>query len=230
MFILFPMRVREPGGRETIPTANSVLIAVNVLVAVLVGYLPASLAVGRGSGVWTVLTYGFIHANPLHLIGNMWVLWLFGNAVNRRLGNGYYLLSYLGTLVAVGLVAWLFAGGLLLGSSGAIFGILLLFLMLLPRATIHIGYLALLPVTLLLGLVQPPRHWVFWFLRWDSFRVHAWVGLVLVPVVEVWGLWSVGWNWTNLGHLLGLLCGVAIVLLLPTEITMKRRPAPGGVL
>jgi membrane associated rhomboid family serine protease len=115
-----------------------------------------------------------------------------------------------------------------IGSSGAIFCIIFLFLMLLPRAVVTFGYAALFPFTLLTGLVSRPRHWVFWFLRRDTFDVPAWAGLFLVPLLELWGLiWQRSWG--NLGHLLGLLCGVVVILLLPSDITMRRRPAPGGV-
>ena len=95
----------------------------------------------------------------------MWFLWLFGNPVNRRLGNKYYLLSYLGTILALGLFAWLFAPGRLRGSSGAIFAVMLLFMMLMPRAVVRVGYVALFPFTLLVGLFSRPKNWVFWFLR-----------------------------------------------------------------
>ena len=228
MFAFFyPLQVKDPDGSRRIPWANALLIALNVLAYVLFGWLGWDLSVGRGSNLLTIVTYGFAHEDPWHLVINMWFLWSFGNPVNRRLGNGYYLLAYLGTIVALGFVAWLFFDGRLLGSSGAIFAVMLLFMMLMPRAVVRVGYVALFPITLLVGLFSRPKHWVFWFLRWDAFECHALIGLVLVPLLEVlslWsGLWAGYWNWTNLGHLFGLLCGVVIVLLLPTEITMNRR-------
>jgi hypothetical protein len=42
-------------------------------------------------------------------------------------------------------------------------------------------------------------------------------------MLEILGLFCWGWNWTNLGHLLGLVCGVAVVLLLPGSITMNKQ-------
>jgi membrane associated rhomboid family serine protease len=157
----------------------------------------------------------------------MWVLWLFGNPVNRRLGNGFYLLAYLGTIVFLGLFARLFSSGPLLGASGAIFAVLLIFCMLMPSAVVQVGYVALLPITLLAGLIWRPKHWLYWFIRWDSFAARAWIGLLLVPILELWGLWTWGWNWTNLAHLIGLACGLAVVLLLPARITMGRRAHAG---
>lgn len=228
MFMLFPFQVN---GRERqqgpAPLANSLLIALNVLVFVIDARWPLHWAVGPGTGILTVLTYGFLHAGPMHLLANLWVLWLFGNPVNRRLGNVCYLLVYLGTLLALGLVARLWAPGRLLGASGAIFAVLVLFFLLMPRARVHVGYVALFPATLLLGLIWRPAHAVCWLVRWDSFTVLAWVGLFLVPLLELVGLWAYGWNWTNLAHLVGLVCGAVAAVLLPEEITMPR--AAGAV-
>ena len=67
----------------------------------------------------SVLIYGFCHFGFWHLLINMWVLWVFGNPVNRRLGNLLYLLVYLGSVVVLGLFAWLILPVQLVGSSGA---------------------------------------------------------------------------------------------------------------
>jgi membrane associated rhomboid family serine protease len=153
----------------------------------------------------------------------MLALLVFGTPVNQRIGNGWYLLAYLGSVTILGIFARLFCTGYMIGASGAIFSMIAVALILLPSAIIEVFYFALFPVTLLVGLIQPPKHWVFWFIRWDRFEIRAWWGLFLVPFLEIVGLFWNGWNWTNLGHLMGLICGVAVVLLLPTQITMKRR-------
>ena len=153
----------------------------------------------------------------------MLALMVFGTAVNRRLGNGWYVLSYLGAAITLGMFAKLFSSAGLIGASGAIFAVIAIAVLLLPSAVISIYYFALFPVTLIAGVLQPPKHWVLWFIRWDLFEMRVWWGLFLIPFLQFWGLYWNGWNWTNLGHLFGLFCGVAIVLLLPTEITMRRR-------
>ncbi len=113
----------------------------------------------------------------------------------------------------------------IVGSSGAIFCVMAICLLLLPAAPVEVFYIAIFPLTILVGLVSKPPHGLFWFIRWDRFKARAVWGLLIVPALELWGLFWWGWNWTNLGHLLGLLCGLAVVLLLPTRITMNRRPA-----
>ena len=153
----------------------------------------------------------------------MLVLLVFGNALNRRLGNGYYLLLYFGTIVALGLFARIFCSGYLLGASGAIYAVIAACVLLMPANIVELCYFALFPVTLLIGLFNRPQHWVFWLIRWDWFEFRAFWGILLIPMLEIWGLFWWGWNWTNLGHLFGAVCGVAIVLMLPEELTMKRR-------
>src|SRR5262249_52405731 len=125
MLLILPIQVRTPAG--PVPLANPVLIAVNVLVYLFVPSATQHLAVGPGSSLFTVLTYGFVPSTAGHLLVNLWILWLFGNPVNRRLGNTYYLLTYLGALLTLGIVVRLLASQPLVGSSGAIFAVLLLF-------------------------------------------------------------------------------------------------------
>ena len=102
MFFLFPWKIDKTGSDGgQLPTANLVLIAANVMLFLCGGFWPVS----HGSGPLSILLYGFSHAGPWHLLVNMWALWIFGNPVNRRVGHGYYLAIYLGTILALGLVA-----------------------------------------------------------------------------------------------------------------------------
>jgi membrane associated rhomboid family serine protease len=221
IFIPFPIRVCD--GREygPIPVVNGLLVALIVLVFSV--RWSQYFVVGPGTGLLSPLTYAFAHGNVAHLVGNMATLLVFRTSVNRRLGNGWYCLAYFGSAVMLGLFARLFAPGMLLGASGAIFAVIAVALILMPSALVDIVYFALFPMTLVIGLCLRPEHWVFWFIRWGAFPMRAWWGLFLAPFLEIWRLvWS-GWNWTNLAHLLGLLCGVLIVLLLPPRISMGLR-------
>lgn len=79
----------------------------------------------------------FLHADWMHLIGNMIFLWVFGNAINDRFGNVGYLAFYLagGVLACVG---YLVLGGTapVLGASGAISAVTGAYLVLFPRARV----------------------------------------------------------------------------------------------
>lgn len=218
--MFFPLSIKLHDGRQfqVIPFANSLLVAVNVLVFCF-GWHPY---ISRGANPIGILTYAFGHTDIGHLAFNLLTLLVFGSALNRRIGNKWYLATYLGSAIALGLFAWLFLPGPLIGASGAVFAVIAMTLMLLPLAFVEVFYFALFPVTIPIGIINTPTQWMYWFIRWDTFELRAWWCLVLVPLLELWGLLSHGWNWTNLGHMLGFFCGVFCVLILPTQISMNR--------
>ncbi|MCD4728478.1 MAG: rhomboid family intramembrane serine protease [Pirellulales bacterium] len=224
MFFPIPLELKYPGTKTNLPAANAALIVISMLVY-LFGW---NWSVGSGTGPLSILMYGFCHCGFWHLLLNMWVLWVFGNPVNRRLGNGRYLLVYLGCLIAVGLFARIFLPVGLVGSSGAIFAVLTIALVLMPSALIETAYLAVFPLTLLLGVFKRPKYGLNWFLSWGIVTVPALWCLVLIPLMELcsflWRAWYFGWvwSWTPGAHLLGILCGVAVVLMLPARITGRR--------
>src|SRR5439155_23427849 len=74
-----------------------------------------------------LVTSMFLHGGWLHLIGNMWYLWIFGDNVEDRLGHFRYLLFYLLCGLGAGIVHTIFnpASGIpSIGASGAIAGVL----------------------------------------------------------------------------------------------------------
>ncbi len=225
MFIPIPMQIRGRNDSGTLPVANYCIIGLNVFCYLFIAQ--KALWVGPGTMPWTILTYGFAHAGFLHLLFNMWFLWVFGNPVNRRIGNGWYVLTFLGTLIVIGLTARLFSGGHVLGSSGAVFAVVAVSSMLMPTARVDVHYLALFPITVLIGLFRPPKFWLFWFVRWGSPTIPVVALAAFYVLFEVFGLVSRmlfwGLSWTNFGHLLGFACGLAAVLLMPTQITLGRR-------
>jgi membrane associated rhomboid family serine protease len=90
--------------------------------------------------VWAWVGHMFLHADVLHLFGNMVFLWVFGNAVCAKVGNLVYLpLWLMFGLVAAASERMVF-GGALLGASGAINGVVGMFLILYPVNDITIAY------------------------------------------------------------------------------------------
>lgn len=75
----------------------------------------------------------WLHAGILHLIGNMWFLWVFGNAVCAKIGNGRYLGLYLFLGVAAGAAHLIFSSGSVVGASGAINGVVGMYLAFFPE-------------------------------------------------------------------------------------------------
>ncbi|MFB6285113.1 MAG: rhomboid family intramembrane serine protease [Candidatus Bipolaricaulia bacterium] len=89
--------------------------------------------------VWQLLTYMFLHGSLFHILINMFVLWQFGNILERVWGSQRFLKYYFFTGTGAGLVTvlWPFimGGGVAinLGASGAIMGVLFAFAMLFPN-------------------------------------------------------------------------------------------------
>ena len=76
---------------------------------------------------WTLLTYAFLHADVVHLALNMVMLWSFGDAVSRTLGDRRFVLFYLAAALAAGAASLFFYNGSIVGASGALFGVLYVF-------------------------------------------------------------------------------------------------------
>ena len=99
------------------------------------------------------ITSMFIHGGWLHIIGNMWFLFIFGDNVEDRLGHGKYFLFYLiSGLAAAALQVSLSAGSSIptIGASGAISGVLGAYLILFPKAKI----VTLIPIFFIFDIID----------------------------------------------------------------------------
>lgn len=101
---------------------------------------------------WQLLTYGFLHsaANPWHLLWNMLLLYFFGTMLESILGSRRFLATYVGALLAGGLLhlAAEFIGGSrhpAIGASGAVLGVLIATSVLRPNTQVFVLFI---PVTL----------------------------------------------------------------------------------
>jgi membrane associated rhomboid family serine protease len=72
---------------------------------------------------WTLITHGFMHAGWMHILGNMIFLWLFGNALNSRLGHAGYAASYVFFLLCAAFAHYYLENAPAVGASGAIAGV-----------------------------------------------------------------------------------------------------------
>jgi hypothetical protein len=105
-----------------------------------------------------ILTSMFLHASWLHIIGNMWVLWIFGDNIEDYLGHFTYLLFYLISGFAAAVAHILLNAGSnvpSVGASGAIAGVMGAYFVLYPRARVLIWFPPIfffhLPAWLVLG-------------------------------------------------------------------------------
>lgn len=106
----------------------------------------------------------FLHAGPLHLIGNMWMLWIFGDNVEDCMGRGRFVIFYLLCGITSVYVQTLSAPQSqipLVGASGAISGVLGAYFVTYPRARV----LTLVPIFIIFYLVDIPAYFFlgFWF-------------------------------------------------------------------
>ncbi|NIP67091.1 rhomboid family intramembrane serine protease [Candidatus Bathyarchaeota archaeon] len=130
-------------------------------------------AILEGKELWTLFTSMFMHADPVHLFGNMIYLWVFGDNIEDALGHGRYLVFYLlgGFVASFTHIASLFVAlpalspvGLSVpsvGASGAISAVLGAYLLLYPRAKIRtvVFYIFITVITI------PAFYYLgFWFL------------------------------------------------------------------
>ncbi|MEP6478634.1 MAG: rhomboid family intramembrane serine protease [Rhodoglobus sp.] len=150
------------------PVVTYSLIALNVIVYVLqvatsqavtneLAYIP----VLTESRPWTMLTAAFVHGSPIHLLVNMYSLFVIGPALERALGRIRYVVLYLvaalGGSVAVLLLA---PQGAVLGASGAIFGLLGAFFVIQRRlGGNNVQIIVVIVLNLAIGFFIPGISW-----------------------------------------------------------------------
>ncbi len=166
------------------PYANYALIAVNVFIF-LVTFWPhrdpftGSVEILRPWAqqfqlipnqphLWQFVSYAFLHAGFLHLIGNMFFLYLFGNNVNDKLGNIGYICFYLAGAVFSGvghMVLHLSSDIPTLGASGAVAAVTGAYLVLFPQTLITVLYWLFF-----IGTVEVPALYfiIFKLIVWDN--------------------------------------------------------------
>jgi membrane associated rhomboid family serine protease len=159
----------------------------------------------------SLATCMFLHGGWMHLIGNMWFLWIFGDNIEDALGHFQYLVFYLLCGVAAGLahvVANLNSPVPTIGASGAIAGVMGAYLVKFPRARIT----TLVPVVIFFTTFDLPA--AFLLAYWFLIQLFSGVGSVASSHITEHG---VAW----FAHVGGFLAGILLILILPT-----RRAAP----
>lgn len=74
--------------------------------------------------IYRLITYGFLHGSIVHLISNMYCLYVIGSQVENNLEKKRFLIIYFVSMITGGLLSALFNDGISIGASGAIFGLL----------------------------------------------------------------------------------------------------------
>lgn len=145
MLLILPIRTSIRPWRT--PYANYFLIAANIIFFLLTGVAESTrpwvqqfMLTPERPFVWQFVTYAFLHHNLMHIIGNMFFLYLFGNNVNDKLGNVGYLCFYLAGAAFSGIGHALMSSNPVLGASGAVAAVTGAYLVLFPQTLITVFY------------------------------------------------------------------------------------------
>ena len=228
---MIPLRDTIPSSRFPLVTLG--IIGVNVLVFLLEinlgpvglesffqtwGIVPLRFTHPRfqsGGNYITLLSSMFMHGGWMHIIGNMWSLWIFGDNVEDRMGRGSFLLFYLLSGLAAGAVHIVTNPGSTVptvGASGAIAGVMGAYLLLFP----HSSVVTMVPIFFFLQVVEVPAILFlgFWFLS----QLFSGTLALAVAGTQAGG---VAW-WAHIG---GFVVGFlwAVPLRRRTAITGRRR-------
>jgi membrane associated rhomboid family serine protease len=154
-----------------------------------------------------LVSYMFLHAGWMHIIGNMWFLWVFGAHLENALGSGRFLFFYLACGVAAGALQSLLNLGSAIptvGASGAIAGVMGAFFIIYPRVRV----VTLVFIIIFITTIEIPA----------AFMLLYWFGIQLLS-----GLWSTASRNGGAGgvawfaHVGGFLAGIILVKLLPAR-------------
>jgi membrane associated rhomboid family serine protease len=155
----------------------------------------------------TLFTSMFLHGGWLHLIGNMWFLWIFGNNIEDSMGHVRFLLFYTLTgLVAGGAHVWFLPDSTIptVGASGAISGVMGAYLILYPRVRVQ----TLLLIIIFVRIIPIPA----WLILLYWFVLQIFLGAAQdVELLEPFVVPVVGQDARQQGdHQLGAAAGVLV--------------------
>jgi membrane associated rhomboid family serine protease len=149
-----------------------------------------------------IFTSMFLHGSWLHLIGNMWFLWIFGDNIEDYLGHFTYLLFYLTSGFAAAIAHIILNAGSTapsVGASGAIAGVMGAYFVLYPRARVMMWFPPIfffhLPAWLVLG---------YWF--FVQFISGATTSIAETSQNSGIAFWA---------HVGGFVAGIVLIKLLP---------------
>ncbi|MCH7721159.1 MAG: rhomboid family intramembrane serine protease [Planctomycetes bacterium] len=204
---LIPIRT-EADIRRT-PMGNYVLLAVNVLAYLVLDLLGTSqtaefksriLTLDAGyPAVYQFFTYQFLHGDGWHLIGNMLFLWVFGNAVNAKMGDWTYVVFYLAGGVFAAVCFVVVSTAPMLGASGAIAAVTTAYLVLFPRSRVLVMYMLFF-----IGFIEVPAILLILLkiILWDN---------IIAPAVGGAGQVAFSAHWA--GYFFGFATTLALLLI-----------------
>jgi membrane associated rhomboid family serine protease len=169
---------------------------------------------GDGAGWHTTLTSMFMHGGWMHIIGNMWFLWIFGNNVEDAMGTTRFVIFYLLCGLAAAAIQVVSDPGSqipMVGASGAIGGVMGAYIVLYPRVHVH--------MLIFLGL------FVTTFAVPAVFMLAYWLLIQLVSgVLSIGGQGGGVAFWAHVG---GFVAGMALIFAFRDKRLLAKHPYHG---
>jgi membrane associated rhomboid family serine protease len=247
--------IRDTLPSRNVPVVNNGLIVINILVFLLekaqsqgelerfiyyYGLVPARYFVPQiaayfspGQQVFALFSFMFLHGGYLHIIFNMWFLYIFGDNIEDRIGSLRYLAFYLLCGLASGGAQILLnphSNVPTIGASGAIAGVMGAYLLLYPRSKV----LTLIPIFIFPWFVEIPAFFFLGF--WVRMQIFNAAG-------STDGAGGIAW-WAHIGGFLFGMLSVSLFKHMPAvgasqrvrQVTAKKhshrlqvvRPIPSG--
>jgi membrane associated rhomboid family serine protease len=206
------------------PALSKSVCNLGLIPAYLLGTAPPGAAFEIGPGLvcvldrtsswFNVLTSMFMHGGWMHIIGNMWFLWIFGNNVEDSMGHARFAVFYILCGIAAALLQIVSAPGSgvpMVGASGAIGGVMGAYIMLYPRVNVHM----LVFLGIFVTTVAVPAYFMigYWFLL-QLFGGLGTLGGVRGGVAF----------WAHIG---GFVAGALLVLVFRDQALVARHPMHG---
>ncbi|HET9741588.1 MAG TPA: rhomboid family intramembrane serine protease [Terriglobales bacterium] len=230
--------IRDDTPRYSTPYISYLLIALNTLVFLFelalngptreafvyqFGVIPVRVLAAIGlshtyaahASVVPLATSMFLHASWLHLIGNMWVLWIFGDNIEDYLGHFPYLIFYFVSGLAASLAHVVLNPNSTVpsvGASGAIAGIMGAYFLLFPSARV----LTLVPLIIFFTFIWLPA-WIvlgYWFVL--QFLSGAATSIAYSSRTGGGGIAF----WAHVG---GFMAGIILIKLMPQRMHQRSR-------
>lgn len=210
---MFPLYDNLPAKR--MPWVTVAIIAVNVFVfvswqlkigleqsVVMAGLVPVeTFKAPVLDTAFRVLSAMFMHGGWMHLIGNMWFLWIFGNNIEDSMGSVRFAIFYLLCGVAADALHVLATPEShlpMIGASGAVSGVLGAYLLLHPKARV----LTFVPIVFFFRILELPAF--LFLLIWVGFQIMAEAMVKAAPQAHVGGV-------AYLAHIGGFAAGMLLI-------------------
>jgi membrane associated rhomboid family serine protease len=193
---MFPIRDRAP--TKGFPLVTILLILVNIyffqaelfapnpdLFILQYALIPQLIDFSNFSSLIPFLTAQFLHAGFLHIVSNMWFLWIFGDNVEAKMGKVPFLIFYLFAGIIGFFVQYLFLADSqipMLGASASVAGVLGAYLVFFPKARVDV----LVPFFPLFFTIALPTTTMLFY--WFFIQLFNGVAMIVTETAAVGGV------------------------------------------